>query len=84
MKKNVLMPKLSDNMESGVLVAWNKEAGQTVEKGQVLFEVEAEKVVIEVESLESGVLEQVLYEEGDQIKVNQTIAVINCDEVGTR
>ncbi|MBC3887114.1 biotin attachment protein [Acetobacterium paludosum] len=79
MKKNIQMPKLSEKMESGVLAAWNKEVGENVEKGEVLFEIETEKVVSEVESLESGVLEAIYFEAGDEIKVDDIIAVINCD-----
>lgn len=79
MKKNIQMPKLSEQMETGVLAAWNKEAGDVVKKGEVLFEIETEKVVSEVESMESGVLEAVYFEAGDEIKVDEIIAVINCD-----
>lgn len=74
------MPKLSEKMESGVLAAWNKETGEKVEKGEVLFEIETEKVVSEVESLESGILGAVYFEAGDEIKVDDIIAVISCDE----
>jgi len=50
-----------------------------VKKGEVLFEIETEKVVSEVESMESGVLEAVFFEAGDEIKTEEIIAVINCD-----
>ena len=79
MKKNIQMPKLSEKMESGILAAWNKNAGERAEKGEVLFEIETEKVVSEVESMESGVLEAVFFEAGDEIKADEIIAVINCD-----
>ncbi|MBU4439769.1 MAG: biotin/lipoyl-binding protein [Acetobacterium sp.] len=79
MKKNIQMPKLSEQMETAVLAAWNKEAGDMVKKGDVLFEIETEKVVSEVESMESGVLEEIFFEAGDEIKVDEIIAVINCD-----
>lgn len=80
MKKNVQMPKLSEQMEAGVLAAWNKEPGEVIQKGEILFEIETEKVVSEVESMESGILEEVFFEAGDEIKVDEIIAVINCDE----
>lgn len=80
MKKNVQMPRLSENMDVGVLVAWNKEAGEAIKKGEILFEVETEKVISEVESLESGIIAEIFYEEGDQIGVNDVIAVIDCIE----
>jgi pyruvate dehydrogenase E2 component (dihydrolipoamide acetyltransferase)/2-oxoglutarate dehydrogenase E2 component (dihydrolipoamide succinyltransferase) len=79
MKKNIRMPKLSEKMESGVLAAWNKEVGERVENGEVLFEIETEKVVSEVESQESGIVEAVCFAAGDEVKVDEIIAVINCD-----
>lgn len=79
MKKNIHMPKLSEKMESGVLATWNKEVGEKVEKGEVLFEIETEKVVSEIESVESGILEAVYFEAGDEIKVDEIIGVISCD-----
>ncbi len=80
MIKTVKMPKLSANMENGVLVSWNKQPGDTVKKGDVLFEVETDKVVSEVESLEDGKLNKVLFEEGDSVKVDETIAEIQTVE----
>lgn len=79
MEKNIQMPKLSAKMEVGVLASWNKEVGEKVEKGEVIFEIETEKVVSEVEAIESGVLKKVFFEAGDEIKVDEIIAVINCD-----
>lgn len=80
MKKMIKMPRLSDKMEKGVLVAWNKKPGENVKKGEVIFELETDKVVSEIESMENGTLEKVLYEEGDEIGVDEIVAVIECAE----
>lgn len=77
MKKTIKMPKLSSNMEKGVLVSWNKQPGETVKKGDVLFEVETDKVVSEVESIEDGTLKKILFEEGDCVDVDETVAEID-------
>jgi len=79
-QKMIKMPKLSDKMEKGVLVAWTKKPGQTVKKGEVIFELETDKVVSEIESMENGTLEQVLFHEGDEVKVDEIVAVIECSE----
>lgn len=76
MKKIIKMPKLSANMESGVLVSINKEPGETIRKGDVLFEVETDKVVSEIESVEDGTLVKVYFQEGDNVKVDENIAEI--------
>ena len=74
MKKTIHMPKLSPEMEKGVLVAWNKEPGDTIKKGDILFEVETEKVVSEVEATEDGVMGAQFAEEGDEVSVDAKVA----------
>ncbi len=76
MIKLIKMPKLSANMESGLLVTLCKQLGDDVKKGDVLFEVETEKVVSEVESEEDGKIVNLYFKEGDNIKVDEIIAEI--------
>ncbi|KAF5049317.1 hypothetical protein SDC9_66464 [bioreactor metagenome] len=76
MKKIITMPKLSANMESGLLVTLCKHPGDEIKKGDVLFEVETEKVVSEIESDENGRLVTLYYKEGDNVKVDEIIAEI--------
>ncbi len=52
----VVMPRLGWNMEEGALVGWRKKDGETVAVGEILFEVESDKAVQEVEALENGIL----------------------------
>ena len=74
MKKNVNMPRLSPEMESGVLCAWLKEEGDAVEVGDALFEIETE-----IEATEAGVLKKQLFEEGDTVPVNVAVAEMETD-----
>ena len=74
MKKTINMPKLSPEMEKGVLVAWNKEPGDVIKKGDILFEVETEKVVSEVEATEDGIMGEQFAEEGDEVSVDAKVA----------
>lgn len=80
MKKLIKMPKLSSNMKAGVIVSWNKKPGDEIKKGETILEVETDKVVSEVESVEDGILEETLYDEGDVVNVDETIAVIQVEE----
>ncbi|KAA8672945.1 biotin/lipoyl-containing protein, partial [Clostridium sp. HV4-5-A1G] len=59
-----VMPKLGLTMTEGTLVDWHKSEGEKVEKGEVLFEVETDKLTNEIEAKESGVLRKILVEEG--------------------
>ncbi len=69
------MPKLSDTMTEGVLVAWKKKAGDKVSSGEVIAEVETDKATMEMEAFEDGVLVD-LVPEGTKIAVGEKIAVI--------
>lgn len=70
------MPRLSDTMQEGTITRWLKKAGDEVKKGEVLAEVETDKANMEIESYESGVLEQILVQEGETAQVGQPIAFI--------
>lgn len=70
------MPSLSPDMEDAVLVAWSKDLNEPVRKGDVIFEVETDKVVCEIEATDDGVLEAMCFEEGDRIKPGDTIAIL--------
>jgi pyruvate dehydrogenase E2 component (dihydrolipoamide acetyltransferase) len=70
------MPRLSDTMQEGTITRWLKKAGDEVKKGEVLAEVETDKANMEIESYESGTLEQILIQEGEAAQVGQPIAFI--------
>ncbi len=56
MAEKILMPKLSDTMEEGVIAAWHKEVGDTIESGDLLAEIETDKATMEYEEYTEGVL----------------------------
>ena len=56
MSFEVVMPRLGWNMEEGALAGWRKKDGESVTAGEILFEVESDKAIQEVEALESGIL----------------------------
>jgi pyruvate dehydrogenase E2 component (dihydrolipoyllysine-residue acetyltransferase) len=72
----VTLPRLGQGMETGTIVRWLKSEGDTVEKGEPLFELDTEKVTQEVEAEASGILLTILAGEGEEIEVGKAIAVI--------
>ncbi len=76
MAEIVNMPKLGFDMAEGTLVRWLKKVGETVNKGEVLAEIETDKATVEVESLASGVVRKLLVDEGAVVPVNTPIAVV--------
>jgi pyruvate dehydrogenase E2 component (dihydrolipoamide acetyltransferase) len=76
MAVEVSLPRLGQGMEAGTIVRWLKSEGDTVEKGEPLYELDTDKVTQEVEAEASGVLLKILAEEGAEIAVGKRIAVI--------
>jgi pyruvate dehydrogenase E2 component (dihydrolipoyllysine-residue acetyltransferase) len=76
MSSQVTLPRLGQGMETGTIVRWLKSEGDSVEKGEPLYELDTEKVTQEVEAEASGILLKILAGEGDEIEVGKAIAVI--------
>ncbi|MCC6455111.1 MAG: 2-oxo acid dehydrogenase subunit E2 [Caldilineaceae bacterium] len=76
MAKEVYMPALGMNQETGTLLRWLKAEGESVTKGEPLMEVATDKTDVEIEAPVSGVLRNVTAQEGDEIPVGQVIALI--------
>lgn len=76
MEEVVLMPRLSDTMEVGVIANWNKNVGDTVKKGEVLAEIETDKATMELESYKNGTLLHIGAAKGEKIPVNGLLCII--------
>jgi len=74
---DVIMPALGMAQDTGKLVQWLKASGDAVAEGDVLFEVETDKSVMEVEAQADGFLTRVSARDGDDIPVGQVIAIIS-------
>jgi pyruvate dehydrogenase E2 component (dihydrolipoamide acetyltransferase) len=72
----IQMPKLSDTMTEGTLVAWKKKKGDQVSAGEVLAEIEADKATMEWESPEDGTLTEIYVQEGGKVNVGDKIAFV--------
>lgn len=76
MPVEVVLPMLGITTERGKILKWHKKEGEKVKKGEILFEVETEKVVTEVESPASGILGKILVKEGIEVPVLTLVALI--------
>ncbi len=73
----ITMPALSPTMEEGNLAKWHVKAGDKIEPGQVIAEIETDKATMEVEAVDEGVIVEILVPEGSQgVKVNTPIATL--------
>lgn len=76
MATDVIVPVPDQTTEEVRIVSWKKQAGDTVNKGEILLEIETDKSIMEVEAIDSGVLLQRLVEEDDMVPVGQKIGSI--------
>lgn len=76
MAKILDMPKLSPTMEEGVLSAWHKKAGDTVEVDDLLAEVETDKATMEFRAFDRGTLLELLVPAGTVVKLGQAVAIL--------
>lgn len=79
MVKEIFMPKLSSTMTVGTLIQWFKNEGDSVEIGEPLFEIMTDKINIEVESYDDGILLKKYFQEDDQIPISQIIGYIGVE-----
>ena len=69
---DVKVPVLAESIAEATLLKWQKQAGERVERGENLIDIETDKVTLEVSALNNGVLAEILKENG---------AIVDSDEV---
>jgi pyruvate dehydrogenase E2 component (dihydrolipoamide acetyltransferase) len=75
----IIMPKMGDAMSEGKVVRWYKKAGEPVTKGEPLLEIETDKVNLDLEAEEDGVVGEIEVEEGATVEVGTTLATIRAE-----
>jgi len=76
MAVKLVMPQGGQDMTTGRIVRWLKEEGESVERGEVVCEVETEKAVFEVSSPREGILLKILVDEGQEVEILSTIGYV--------
>lgn len=76
MAHEIFMPKLSSTMTEGSITEWYKEEGDSVEIGEAIFEVMTDKIAIEVESYDEGILLKKYFDIDEPVPINHVIGYI--------
>ncbi len=76
MAQTVIMPKLGQTVEESTILKWHKHEGETVKKGDILFEIETDKAVLEIESFFDGTLLKIIVPENVAVPVSVPVAFI--------
>lgn len=72
----VLMPQVGQSMEEGTIVSWRVKPGDSISEGDIIFEVETDKAVVEVEATHTGPLARIVVQEGETIEVLKPVAYL--------
>jgi pyruvate dehydrogenase E2 component (dihydrolipoamide acetyltransferase) len=77
MSEEVKMPQMGESIAEGTIVKWLKKVGDSVKRDEPLFEISTDKVDAEIPAPTSGVLSEIMVQEGETVAVNTVVAVIN-------
>lgn len=80
MPTQIVVPELSESVHEATIARWLKQVGDSLKAGDVIVELETDKVNVEVAVDESGVLSRVNYPEGADVKVGDVLAVLESTE----
>lgn len=72
-----VMPSLGTDMEDGTLTEWKKKPGDSVQRGDIIAEVETQKGLIEIEVFDEGTISELLIQEGSKVPVGTVMALIH-------
>src|SRR3990167_756666 len=77
----IKVPVLPESVADATIAAWHKKEGDSVSRDENLLDLETDKVVLEVPSIENGVLKEILFKAGDVVTAGQVLARISVGEV---
>ncbi|WP_338542613.1 2-oxoglutarate dehydrogenase complex dihydrolipoyllysine-residue succinyltransferase [Paenibacillus tundrae] len=78
----IKVPAMGESITEGTVSKWLVKEGDTVNQGDVLLELETDKVNIEISAEESGVLEKIIRQEGDTVEIGETIGTLSAGAGG--
>ena len=78
---DIVMPKMGESIIEGTILKWLKKVGDKVERDEPLLEISTDKVDTEIPAPESGIITEILYNEGDTVEVGKVLARMSTEEI---
>ncbi|MGB5304987.1 MAG: biotin/lipoyl-containing protein, partial [Gammaproteobacteria bacterium] len=78
----VKVPVLPESVTDGVVVAWHKQPGDAIRRDEALVDIETDKVVLEIPAPDDGVLEKILFNNGDTVTSAEVLGLISTNGTG--
>lgn len=83
MSIEIKVPVLPESVSEATLLSWHVKVGDTVQQGQNIIDIETDKVVLELPAPESGVITEILANDGDVVSASQVIAKLDTKKTAT-
>ncbi len=77
MSIEIIVPEMGESIAEATVSTWLKQTGETVSEGEIVAELETDKVIVEVPAPETGILAQIEKQIGDTVQVGQVLAILN-------
>jgi len=74
---DIIMPKMGESVSEGTIIKWHKKVGDAVKQDEIIFEISTDKVDTEIPASTSGILTEILVNEGETVEVGTVVARIN-------
>lgn len=74
---DIKVPVFSESVSEGTLLAWHKKPGEAVKRGELLAEIETDKVVLEIQAMQDGVLQSIVKNEGDTVLSEEVLGTMS-------
>ena len=82
MKKEIKIPDIAENVETGIIAGILVSKGDKVNEDQSVVEIETDKATTDIPSPYAGVVDEIKVKEGEEVKVNQVIMIIETEDEG--
>lgn len=79
----LVMPKMGESIIEATILKWNKKEGENIKLDEAVLEIATDKVDSEVPSPVAGVLQKILFKEGDVVAVGKAVAIIETEASGS-
>lgn len=79
MKVNLKLSRVGMNMEEATITKWHKQAGESFRKGEIIYEIETEKVSQEIEATADGKVLELCVAEGDNAEVGEVVCILDVE-----
>jgi len=83
MSIEIKVPPMGESITEATVASWHKNIGEVVKEGEILVELETDKVTMEVPSPKSGVLKQIIKQTGETVRIDEVLAIVE-DSITTQ